>query len=209
MTFREETSETFEKTRGRPPEDTFARQFEIFHAILPLLEYEGASRLTMRTAAEAACTSVSTLYHYFPTKRDMLLFPLQPKPCTEQLRRFEAQHAQLRSANPVAYVHAFINEMVQTFPLVRASLAAAVELGTGDFWKAMDEALGIEIEERLLVLVSADMSEQEVRSRARSLRRSFMGATLDRSIDPLELREQLLQIVSPEAPHTQGLEVTG
>lgn len=207
-TFPEITAETFEKVTGRPREDRFARSFEIFAAIVPLLEEHGARGLTMRKAAEAACMSVSALYHYFPTKRDMLLFPLQPEPCAEHLERFEREHALLRRSDPPAYVRAFFDEMVETFPLLRASLAAAVEMGAREFWKAMDEAIGIELEDRIAALSSIGMQREDLAQLARSLRRAFMGATLDRSITPSELRQDLLRIMEATGG-ARGLGATG
>src|SRR5215218_11328364 len=58
---------------GRPPEDRLRRQHEIFLAVVPLIERYGAKRLTMRQAARAAHLSLGGLYHYVPTKRDLVL----------------------------------------------------------------------------------------------------------------------------------------
>ena len=57
---------------GRPPEDRLKRQHEIFLAVAPLIDRYGAKRLTMRQAARAAHLSLGGLYHYFPTKGDVL-----------------------------------------------------------------------------------------------------------------------------------------
>ena len=67
-----EMSEQPPRKRGRPPEDRFLRQCEIFEAVLPLLKRRGVRGLTMRDAAAAACMSVGGLNHYFPTKADLL-----------------------------------------------------------------------------------------------------------------------------------------
>jgi len=61
---------------GRPPEDRLKRQHEIFLAVAPLIERYGARRLTLRQAARAAHLSLGGLYHYFPTKRDLVLHAL-------------------------------------------------------------------------------------------------------------------------------------
>ena len=65
---------------GRPPEDRLLRQREIFAAIAPLIVERGVRGLTMRDAAKAAYVSVGALYHYFPTKRDLVLHPLKQEP---------------------------------------------------------------------------------------------------------------------------------
>ena len=64
---------------GRPPEDRLKRQHEIFLAVAPLIERHGAKRLTMRQAARAAHLSLGGLYHYFPTKGDLVLHALKPE----------------------------------------------------------------------------------------------------------------------------------
>lgn len=43
---------------GRPREDGFRRRLEIYTAVAPLLEKDGAGGLTMRQAADAAHVSV-------------------------------------------------------------------------------------------------------------------------------------------------------
>ena len=73
---------------GRPPEDKFARQLEIFRAVAPLVLEYGARRLSMEQAASAACLSVGGLYHYFPTKRELLLFTLQPDTLNRRCQAF-------------------------------------------------------------------------------------------------------------------------
>src|SRR5690349_12680270 len=61
---------------GRPAEDQLARRREIYEAVAPLLMTFGARQLSMRQAARAACISVGGLYHYFPSKRDLVLHGL-------------------------------------------------------------------------------------------------------------------------------------
>ncbi len=45
---------------------------QIYSMVGPLLFERGARQLTMRDAARAAYLSVGALYHYFPTKRDLV-----------------------------------------------------------------------------------------------------------------------------------------
>ena len=176
---------------GRPSEDRFQRREEIFRAAAPVLLERGTD-VTMRQLAKTAHVSVGTLYTYFSSKADLLTFPLQDESCAEQLRRFEAANGQLAEHDPEAYVVTFIDEMVATFPLLRASFAAAVALGAEGFWEAMDDAIGGELEERLVALVRTRGPEFDPETRARSLKRIFLGAVLDRSVLPYELRRDLL-----------------
>lgn len=180
---------------GRPPEDRFLRREEIFKAVAPLLLEQGA-QVTMRRVARAAHVSVGTLYRYFSSKIDLLTFQLQDRSCAEQLGRFEAEHHHLAQHDPEAYVRAFIDEMVATFPLLRSSFAAAVDLGADGFWEALDDAIGGELEERLTSLVRERGDGFDPRVRSRSLKRIYLGAVLDPSVRPDELRRDLLSALS-------------
>lgn len=180
---------------GRPPEDRFRRRQQIFEAVAPLLLEEGA-QVTVRRLARAAHVSIGTLYRYYSSKIDLLTFPLQDESCAEQLHRFERLHGHLAREDPETYVGAFIDEMVATFPLLRASFGAAVELGAEGFWEAMDDAIGGELEERLEALARSRGTEFDPRARSRSLKRVYLGALLDRSIRPNELRRDLVATLS-------------
>jgi AcrR family transcriptional regulator len=176
---------------GRPTEDRFRRREEIFRAIAPRLLECGAD-VTMRRLARTAYVSVGTLYTYVASKVDLLTFPLQDQSCAENLRRFEIENGHLAQRDPEAYVVAFIDEMVATFPLLRASFAAAVALGAQGFWDAMNEAIGGELEERLAALVRTRGAEFDPTPTARSLKRIYLGAVLDSSVRPQELRRDLV-----------------
>jgi AcrR family transcriptional regulator len=93
---------------GRPPEDRLKRQSEIFLAVTPLIERYGARRLTMRQAARAAHLSVGGLYHYFPTKRDLVLHALKPEAVARVCAEFHGRHADLERTDPRRYVRAAV-----------------------------------------------------------------------------------------------------
>ena len=179
---------------GRPPEDGFQRREEIFRAIAPLL-LECGPEVTMRRLARAAHVSVGTIYRYFSSKVDLITFPLQDQSCAEQLRRFEIAHGQLAETDPETYVAAFVDEMVATFPLLRASFVAAVQLGAQGFWEAMDDAIGGELEERLASLVRTRGPGFDTTLMSRSLKRTYLSAVLDRSITPSELHGDLMSVL--------------
>jgi len=85
---------------GRPPEDRLKRQHEIFLAVAPLIERYGAKRLTMRQAARAAHLSLGGLYHYFPTKGDLVLHALKPEAVARLCAEFHGRHADLERIDP-------------------------------------------------------------------------------------------------------------
>lgn len=131
-----------------------------------------------------------------PHDVDLLTFPLQDASCAEQLRRVEVAHGQLAATDPERYVAAFIDEMVATFPLLRAFFLAAVQLGADGFWEAMDDAIGGELEERLASLVQARGAGFDPVLRTRSPKRTYLSAVLDRSITPAELRRDLTTVLT-------------
>lgn len=181
---------------GRPRQDAYQRREEIFAAIAPLLLQDGARSLTMRRLARAAHLSVGAIYHYFSSKMDLLTFPLQDEACAEMMRRFDEAHSHLLETDPEAYMAAFIDQMVAAFPMLRASFAAAVEMGAEGLWEVLDAGIGGELEEVLAALAKVRDPEFDARERARSLKRTYLGAVLDRSIHPDELSADLHRVLA-------------
>ena len=59
-------SEQHTRNGGRPAENRFFRQLEIFEAVVPLLRLRGARALTLRDAAAACHMSVGGLNPLLP-----------------------------------------------------------------------------------------------------------------------------------------------
>jgi AcrR family transcriptional regulator len=187
---------TFGK-RGRPPEDRLARQREIYHAVSPLILQEGARRLSMRQAARAACLSVGGLYHYFPTKRDLVLHGLCPEALLRVCQDFHARFGHLADRDPQRYVDEAIGVVVEQISFCRPAIHAALELGTESFWEVIDTLLtstALEFEVNLRRLYP-EISDQEVKRWGRGWRRSICAALLDKSITPEESRNELRMLV--------------
>ena len=114
---------------GRPPGDRPERQFEIFQAVSPLILELGPKRLSMPQAAYAACLSIGGLYHYFPTKRDLVLHGLDPgarqRRC-DDYRRLVAIGASLSLEEGI---DAYLDLSLAMLTFVRPSVYAALELG--------------------------------------------------------------------------------
>jgi AcrR family transcriptional regulator len=92
---------------GRPREDRLLRQREIFGAVAPLVLERGVRRVTMRDAARAAYLSVGALYHYFPTKRDLLLHALTQEALDRFCTDFLKDSFGLKSDDPRAFLDAY------------------------------------------------------------------------------------------------------
>lgn len=183
---------------GRPPEDRLARQRGIYNAVAPLILQVGARRLSMRQAARAACLSIGGLYHYFPTKRDLVLHGLCPEALLRHCQDFHSQFGHLTSLNPQQYMDEGINVVVKEVAFCRPAIHAALELGAGSFWEVIEMLLtstALEFEERLQQLFP-EVSEQELHQWGRAIRRSICAALLDKSVTPDELRGELQLLVT-------------
>ena len=113
---------------GRPREDVFRRRLEIYTAVAPLLEKAGARGLTMRQAAAAAHMSVGGIYHYFPAKRDLVLFVLSPDALQRLCQKPDQLLPPWQRTDSRAHLATFLEGLVRGVPLLRPawSLKAAL-----------------------------------------------------------------------------------
>jgi len=183
--------------KGRPPEDRLARQREIYQAVAPLIVQEGARRLSMRQAARAACLSIGGLYHYFPTKRDLVLHGLCPAALLRLCQDFHAEFGRLAEIDPRRYIEEGIEVVVEQVRFCRPAIHAALELGTESFWEVIESLLtGTEQAfEVNLQQLFPEVSDQEVQRWGRAIRRAICAALLDKSMSPDELRDELRILV--------------
>lgn len=189
---------------GRPPEDRLARQRAIYERVAPLVLDRGPRAVSMREAAEAAHMSVGGLYHYFPTKRDLVLHGLRPEALSRLCADFDAQWHSRRRSEAQACALAFVEHFVTQVCFVRPSLQAALELGPDTFWDAVDAGITAGLDDFSQFLRSMDLaSDGDVAVLARSLRRVFFGALLDKTAGPDALRGELRALIEPFAPPCQ------
>ena len=179
--------------KGRPAEDRLARQREIYTAVAPLIEREGARRLSMRQAAAAACLSIGGLYHYFPTKRELVLHGLCREAILRRCEDFHAQFEHLVEADPQQYIKEGIDLIVSHVGFCRPALHAALELGAESFWEVIEtlltgteQAFEVNLQRQL-----PDASDQEVQRCGRAINRALCAALLDKRISADELRDEL------------------
>jgi AcrR family transcriptional regulator len=182
---------------GRPPEDRLRRQHEIFVAVAPLIERYGAKGLSMRQAARAAHLSLGGLYHYFPTKRDLVLHALKPEALNRLCTEFHARYAGLELSNPAQYVAADVDYMAHQCFFIRPAYQAAIELGAEEAWDHIRAGIdgGLDSCTRPLRHALPGCTENEIHSLGRSLRRTFFSALIDRTVTPTELRDELISLV--------------
>jgi AcrR family transcriptional regulator len=182
---------------GRPPEDRLGRQHEIYLAVAPLIERHGAKRLTMRQAARAAHLSLGGLYHYFPTKRDLVLHALKPEAVARLCAEFHGRHADLARTDPGRYVQADVAYMARQCFFIRPAFQAALELDAEVAWDHIQASIegGLESCTRPLAYALPECTPEEIRRLGRSVRRTFFSALIDRTVTPDELRRELLSLI--------------
>ncbi len=185
---------------GRPPEDRLLRQREIFEAVGPLILEVGARELTMRQAAHRASMSVGGMYHYFPSKRDLVLHSLQQEAHDRLCIDFYATYGHLEDSDPEAFLDAFIEFQVHAAAFLRPALHAAIDLGAATVWPTLERAMALGLEDwaRIARRVVPDAEERDLVALCRAVRRTMLGAMLDTTVTPAELREELRALIVGE-----------
>ncbi len=191
---------------GRPPEDRLARQREIYEAVVPLIQQEGARRLSMRAAARAARISVGGLYHYFPAKRDLVLHGLREDARDRLCREHRSDLGDLSGLSAGRHVEAYLDLSVRMFYFAKPSVQAALELGAEELQAVLDAGLRTSVGELVetLRLVDAGVPEEDLEALARALRRVALGALVDRHAELGETREQMRALIGGYVKQRRG-----
>jgi AcrR family transcriptional regulator len=183
---------------GRPAEDRVGRQQEIFLAVAPLISAYGVKEITMARAARAARMSVGGLYHYFPNKRELLLFGLSPANLERLCARFRDRHGHLALTDPQAYLAASLDSLTAAAgAFVAPSVLAATHLGVDTFRALLDEALETEIVGLVdtIRIAHPGIGDESAIALNRALRRQCVSALLDPQITAAELHAQIEGLV--------------
>ncbi len=193
---------------GRPPEDRLARQREIYKAVVPLIYRDGARRLPMRAAARAAHMSIGGLYHYFPTKRDLVLHGLSEDARARLCQEYRRDLGDLSGWSAGRHVEAYLDLSLRMFSFIKPSVQAALELGVEELQAILDAGLRTNVGELVetLRLVDAGVPEKDLEALARALRRIVLGTLVDRHADLDETREQMRALILGYAKERGGIE---
>jgi|GEM_PF-1888623 len=182
---------------GRPPEDRMLRQREIFQAASPLILAHGA-RISMREAANAAYMSVGGLYHYFPTKRDLVLHGLDPaarrRICADETQRLH----ELLLRSELSLVDFFVDTTLQLIAFMRPSVIAALDLGDDTLQQTLDARWTTDVREMVdgFQLLLPDAPAGELSALARSIRRAMLGVLIEREANMEVVRADLERLIS-------------
>jgi AcrR family transcriptional regulator len=182
---------------GRPREDPFLRRREIYLAVAPHLERRGAKRLTMRQVAHAANISLGGIYHYFASKREVVLFGVSPEMFQRSCQDFHQRYGHLEQADPEWLLADGLDAMVAMVSFARPALVASIELGAATALETVEAAMDVTLDDLVCVLrvVRADITDDELHVLQRAVRRVLLGAMLDRSASPAQIHDELRAIV--------------
>jgi AcrR family transcriptional regulator len=178
---------------GRPLEDRLARQREIYLAVSPLILEKGARGLSMHAASRAACMSIGGLYHYFPTKRDLVLHGLQAEAIARNCHDFHGQYACLAETDPPRYLDAYLGFLTDTIQFIRPAIQAALESGLDTLDDVLAPSLNAANQEFAMLFprIFPHATEEEVAQAARAIHRTIVAALFDRNTTADEFREQV------------------
>ena len=151
----------------------------------------------MRQAARAAHLSLGGLYHYFPTKGDLVLHALKPEAVARLCAEFHGRHADLERIDPGRYVEADVDYMARQCFFLRPAFQAALELDAEVAWDHIQASIegGLESCTRPLAYALPECTSEEIRRLGRSVRRTFFSALIDRTVTPEEMRQELLSLI--------------
>jgi AcrR family transcriptional regulator len=195
---------------GRPREDGFRRRREIYTAVAPLIEKVGARELTMRQAANAAHMSLGGVYHYFGSKRELVLFGLSREAMQRVCADLHQQLSRVEGTDPEARLSTFQDLLAEAVSFCRPALLAGIELGAGPLFDGVAAGTKAMLDElvEMVKAVRTDMGDaaaDEFAALHRAMYHSLLGAMLDRSVTAEEWRSELRSIVETTLLATPGV----
>ncbi len=155
----------------------------------------------MSEAADAACLSIGGLYHYFPDKPGLLLYPLQPEAIARCAQDFLARYGHLADTDPAAYADSYFEYAARQMAFFRPAVHAALDMGLENLWDIVTAGMtaGLDAFGRTLQRLAPETSGEDMASLRRALRHLLLGALLDKGLNPEEVEGQLRTLV---AEHT-------
>jgi AcrR family transcriptional regulator len=183
---------------GRPPEDRAKRRREIWAAVAPLIEERGARNLTMRQAAAAAFMSLGGLYHYFPNKRALVLFGLNPEALEQICADFIALASTAKQIAPDDAAEDFVHAIADVTFVKRPAMMAALDLGTEESLARLEDHINLPVVEAFLPtlrLAIPGAPDSELQTVGKAVRQLSYASALDRSMRREEFEEELRAVI--------------
>lgn len=186
---------SFEKP-GRPANDPAEERLRIYTAILPVSRTHGA-RARVSAMAEAAHMSVGGIYHYFDSKRSLMLHGLDPEALALACGTFHRAMLKAADNGPDAVAAAYVDKSVYMFRLVQPAAIAALEMGIGEMRAQLERALHQDADGLIQVLatVTPDLADGSRSDLAIAIRRTLLALSLDPNATEDDVRRQLTAVL--------------
>jgi AcrR family transcriptional regulator len=171
--------------RGRPVGNLGTKRQEIFRRAAPLLRSLGYHGVTMKAIGRCVSLAPASLYHYFPSKRALALYPLGPdNDICERIRRsIDA----IPASEPLLRIRVLVDHWLDELPDALLAVHLAGQAGV-DGMAAADAKERSELGLRTLASVVAaavpGMNEERALELGRVLLSMLVGSpivSLDRS----------------------------
>lgn len=154
----------------------------------------------MRRAAALAYQSVGALYYYFPDKRSLVMYGLDPEPAGLICREFLASRRDAID-DPVDRTSAVVDLIVETLGLMRASASAVIEAGPDAVSEHLGAVVHRPIAEFRELLDAVGLGESRPGGSLEPVVRRFIASALfDPYFEPEELRQQLRALFTAHEP---------
>lgn len=183
-----------ETPRRAPATDGAARRRELFAIAAPLFARLGYREVTLKELAEACHLSPASLYHYFPSKLDLALYPftVEGQGCDE----FEAR-ARLEP-DPLVTIRNWLETAIAGIPQFELAQRIAMEAErpdvTGAAWRSA-VARWRRILGTLAQQAAPQLGDEQVGSLAEALLSVLAGGPGRVRPDPETIRAQVVAVL--------------
>lgn len=182
--------------RGRPSADLGARRWEIFRRAAPLFTSLGYRGVTIKAIGRRASLAPASLYYYFPTKKDLALFPLGPD--NDICDRIRAAIDALPPGAQLERVRVLIDHWMDQLPDVLLAVKLAGEAGfEGLAWGDARRRSELALKTLASIVMAAvpGMSEEKARELGNVLQSMLVGSQIAADATPAVLRRRLISVV--------------
>lgn len=180
---------------GRPANDPVQERLRIYRAARPLILSKGVRRTTIKDVARVAYISPGGIYHYFASKRELVLYGLDPeglsRACREEAAELYQVLADRWDVELGEVIRLYVDKSVRMLEFVRPALHAAIELGRPELQKRLAAGLKQDADFLMSALKGFPVAAACAEGSVEALRRMTLGLALDEGVRPADARGQL------------------
>ncbi len=180
---------------GRPTNDPVYERLRIYRAAGPLILENGVRGTTIEAVARVAWLSPGGIYHYFASKRELMLYGLAPEALSRAcMDAAQGLHEALASNQPptlTEVVGLYVDKNVRMLEFIRPALQAAVELGRQELHARLSTGIRDDADSLVSALRVLHPNLKLAEEPADAIRRTILGLAVDESSTVDETRRQL------------------